>query len=67
MVLGGHVVGGGGGGGEKGKGKGQLQRPQGFVERWEWQSARSLGEWTLVGTTGECDLDQQKILDHLEA
>lgn len=58
VVLGGHVVG-GGGGGDKGKGKGQLQRPQGFVDRWEWQSARSLGDWTLVGTTGECDFNSQ--------
>lgn len=29
------------------------QRPQVVVGRWQWQSARSLGEWTLVGTTGE--------------
>ncbi|KAL6916647.1 hypothetical protein FSST1_008142 [Fusarium sambucinum] len=27
------------------------QRPQAIVARDEWQSARSLGEWTLVGTT----------------
>ena len=27
------------------------QRPQGLVRRGEWQSARSLGEWTLVGCT----------------
>lgn len=45
VVLGGHVVGGG---------EGVQQRPQGFVGRWEWQSARSLGDWTLVGTTGKC-------------
>lgn len=51
VVLGGFVVGGHGGDGD-----GQ-QRPQGFVGRWEWQSARSLGDWTLVGTTGECDLN----------
>lgn len=44
VVLGGHVIGGGR----------VQQRPQGFVGRWEWQSARSLGNWTLVGTTGEC-------------
>lgn len=29
------------------------QQPQYAIERWEWQSARSLGDWTLVGTTGE--------------
>lgn len=46
MLLGGQVVGDGGRRGE--------QRPQGFVGRWEWQSARSLGAWTLVGTTGKC-------------
>lgn len=44
VVLGGHVVGGR-----------EQQRPQGFVGRWEWQSARSLGKWTLVGTTGKFD------------
>ncbi|RGP67078.1 hypothetical protein FSPOR_6134 [Fusarium sporotrichioides] len=27
------------------------QRPQAVVASHEWQSARSLGEWTLVGTT----------------
>ena len=27
------------------------QRPQGVVPRGEWQSARSLGDWTLVGCT----------------
>ncbi|KAM0304510.1 hypothetical protein HYE67_001816 [Fusarium culmorum] len=27
------------------------QRPQAVVEKSQWQSARSLGEWTLVGTT----------------
>jgi predicted cupin superfamily sugar epimerase len=27
------------------------QRPQGIVPRGEWQSAQSLGEWTLVGCT----------------
>lgn len=52
VVLGGLVVGGG-----EGDGVGQ-QKPQEFVGRWEWQSARSLGAWTLVGTTGECDLNQ---------
>ncbi|MCB1446957.1 MAG: cupin domain-containing protein [Rhizobiaceae bacterium] len=26
-------------------------RPQGIVRRSEWQSARSLGDWTLVGCT----------------
>lgn len=29
------------------------QQPQVVVGRQEWQSARSLGNWTLVGTTGE--------------
>lgn len=29
------------------------QRPQVVIGRWQWQSARSLGEWTLVGTTGK--------------
>jgi uncharacterized protein len=28
------------------------QMPQVAIQRGEWQSARSLGEWTLVGTTG---------------
>lgn len=28
------------------------QVPQYTIPRWEWQSARSLGAWTLVGTTG---------------
>jgi hypothetical protein len=28
------------------------QQPQYPIEKWEWQSARSLGDWTLVGTTG---------------
>lgn len=32
------------------------QRPQVVIGRWQWQSARSLGDWTLVGTTGEVDL-----------
>ena len=27
------------------------QRPQGLVRKSEWQSARSLGDWTLVGCT----------------
>ncbi|KAK7432970.1 hypothetical protein QQZ08_000441 [Neonectria magnoliae] len=27
------------------------QRPQAVVNRGEWQRARSLGDWTLVGTT----------------
>lgn len=27
------------------------QRPQGLVPRHAWQSARSLGDWTLVGCT----------------
>lgn len=27
------------------------QRPQGLVRKGEWQSARSLGAWTLVGCT----------------
>jgi predicted cupin superfamily sugar epimerase len=29
------------------------QRPQVVVAAEEWQSARSLGDWTLVGTTGK--------------
>ncbi|KAJ4193180.1 hypothetical protein NW767_010469 [Fusarium falciforme] len=29
------------------------QRPQVVVEEGEWQRARSLGKWTLVGTTGK--------------
>ena len=29
------------------------QQPQYAIEKWEWQSAKSLGNWTLVGTTGE--------------
>lgn len=34
--------------------EGQLeQRPQVVIRTGEWQRARSLGEWTLVGTTGE--------------
>lgn len=32
------------------------QRPQVVIGRWQWQSARSLGDWTLVGTTGEGSL-----------
>ena len=27
------------------------ERPQAIVQRFEWQSARSLGPWTLVGCT----------------
>ena len=27
------------------------QRPQGLVRKGEWQSARSLGDWTLVSCT----------------
>ncbi|KAK3369742.1 RmlC-like cupin domain-containing protein [Lasiosphaeria ovina] len=27
------------------------QRPQVVIASWEWQRARSLGDWTLVGTT----------------
>ncbi|KAI0134273.1 RmlC-like cupin domain-containing protein [Xylariales sp. AK1849] len=27
------------------------QQPQVAITKWEWQSARSLGNWTLVGTT----------------
>ncbi|KAK0610373.1 RmlC-like cupin domain-containing protein [Bombardia bombarda] len=27
------------------------QKPQVVIGQWEWQQARSLGEWTLVGTT----------------
>ncbi|KAL2152759.1 hypothetical protein VTH82DRAFT_5944, partial [Thermothelomyces myriococcoides] len=29
------------------------QQPQVVIAKWEWQSARSLGDWTLVGTTGK--------------
>ncbi len=29
------------------------QSPQVVVGSWEWQRARSQGDWTLVGTTGE--------------
>lgn len=28
-------------------------RPQVVMKAWEWQRVRSLGDWTLVGTTGE--------------
>lgn len=28
------------------------QQPQVPIAKWEWQSARSHGDWTLVGTTG---------------
>jgi predicted cupin superfamily sugar epimerase len=28
------------------------QQPQVAIAKWEWQQARSLGAWTLVGTTG---------------
>lgn len=28
------------------------QQPQVVIQKGEWQSARSLGNWTLVGTTG---------------
>ncbi|KAJ4387694.1 hypothetical protein N0V93_008293 [Gnomoniopsis smithogilvyi] len=56
VMLGGQVVG----------GRGE-QRPQGFVGRWEWQSARSLGAWTLVGTTVapgfSADADTYEIAD----
>ena len=27
--------------------------PQVVIKAWEWQRVRSLGDWTLVGTTGE--------------
>lgn len=33
------------------------QAPQVAIQRGEWQSARSLGEWTLVGTTGRILID----------
>jgi len=33
------------------------QRPQVIVSGWEWQSATSLGDWTLVGTTGTFGLE----------
>ena len=29
------------------------ERPQVVVRADEWQRARSLGDWTLVGTTGK--------------
>lgn len=29
------------------------QNPQIVIPKWEWQRARSWGNWTLVGTTGE--------------
>jgi predicted cupin superfamily sugar epimerase len=29
------------------------QSPQVVIQSWEWQSAKSEGDWTLVGTTGE--------------
>lgn len=29
------------------------QQPQVVIQKGEWQQARSLGNWTLVGTTGE--------------
>lgn len=29
------------------------QQPQVVIQKAEWQRARSLGKWTLVGTTGE--------------
>lgn len=32
------------------------QAPQVAIQKGEWQSARSLGEWTLVGTTGKASL-----------
>lgn len=32
------------------------QAPQVAIQKGEWQSARSLGEWTLVGTTGRASL-----------
>lgn len=35
------------------------QAPQVAIQRGEWQSARSLGEWTLVGTTGRASLPRQ--------
>ena len=28
------------------------EQPQYVIARWEWQRVRSLGDWTLVGTTG---------------
>lgn len=28
------------------------EQPQYVIKRWEWQRVRSLGDWTLVGTTG---------------
>ena len=29
------------------------EQPQVVIGSWEWQSAKSNGDWTLVGTTGE--------------
>lgn len=37
------------------------QVPQVAIQRGEWQSARSLGEWTLVGTTGTNSLVEQPV------
>ncbi|KAK7973004.1 hypothetical protein PG988_007138 [Apiospora saccharicola] len=34
-------------------GDGRQQRPQVAIGKLQWQSARSHGDWTLVGTTGE--------------
>jgi predicted cupin superfamily sugar epimerase len=31
------------------------QQPQVAIGKWEWQRAKSLGAWTLVGTTGRFD------------
>lgn len=58
-VLGGDLFVSGAGGGAKGQqqrrqqGQRQGQRPQAVVAKGEWQRARSWGNWTLVGTTGE--------------
>ncbi|KAK7749085.1 hypothetical protein SLS62_008480 [Diatrype stigma] len=62
-VLGGDLfASGAGAGGAKGQGQGQglqgqqpqqQQRPQAVVAKGEWQRAKSWGNWTLVGTTGE--------------
>lgn len=33
-------------------------QPQVIIASWEWQSAKSHGDWTLVGTTGELPLSK---------
>lgn len=65
LVYEGEEGGGSGGGGGKVEEEGEEveirlgvdlragERPQGVVPRGVWQRARCLGEWTLLGTTGE--------------